>query len=123
MLRGGYGAKGKALFGLTKAEAGGEMQGCNQFAQSKMERLQQQFSQEVTNEVVQGGQIIDLELGGGKSFVVSPGDSILLTDQGKYPQGDNGIKLRLLTDFLIPEKNISLRKKSLGQSKVTLRLT
>ena len=97
-------AKGEALFGLIKAEAGGEIQGCNAFARSKMERLQQQFSQEVTNEVVQGGQIIDLELGGGKSFVVSPGDSILLTDQVKYPQGDSGIKLRFLTDFLIPEK-------------------
>jgi len=97
-------AKGGALFGLIKAEAGGEIQGCNTVARSKMERLQRQFSQEVTNEVVQGGQIIDLELGGGKSFVVSPGDSILLTDQGKYPQGDSGIKLRLLTDFLIPEK-------------------
>lgn len=94
----------KALFGLIQGEASGDNQLCTEEAKKRMNRLQQQFSQEVTNEVVQGGRVIDLPLGGRKSFVVSPQDSILLTDRDLYPEGDDGIELRLITDLLIPDK-------------------
>ena len=92
----------KKYFGLVEGEASSEIAGCTELAQKNMNRRQEQFSQEVTSENIQGGTIIDLD--GKKSFIVSPQDSTLLTDLDKYPEGDDGIKLRILSDFLLPDK-------------------
>lgn len=100
----------KKLFGLVKGEASTEIAGCTADVQKQMNRRQEEFSQEVSNEVVGGGKIVDLAMG-GKSFVVSPEDSILLTDVDKYPEGDDGIKLRILSDFLLPDKVSPLEAK------------
>merc|ERR1712038_451959 len=92
-------------------EVSGEIAGCNEEAIQKMQRQQQEFSQEVASDVTQGGKVVDHNLRAGKSFVVSPEDSILLTDPEKYPEGDDGIELRLLSDFLLPDKVSPLEAK------------
>jgi len=48
--------------------------------------------------------VIDNESGKWKECVVSAQDSTLLTTPDKYPDGDNGLGLRLLSDFLDPTK-------------------
>lgn len=96
-------ASGFGFSGSFSVEGGA----CSESAASEMRSLQTSFAQEVSEQTVTGGKIE------GGEFVVSPEFSTLLTTQDKYPAGDAGIRLRLLSDFLAPEKISPLEVKRL----------
>mmetsp|Transcript_25245 Transcript_25245/g.47917 ORF Transcript_25245/g.47917 Transcript_25245/m.47917 type:complete len:671 (-) Transcript_25245:1190-3202(-) len=85
----GFGFKGSFSVGAD---------GCTESAAKSLSEKQSTFAQETSSQSVVGGQVVDGEL------VVSPSLSTLLTSQEHYPQSDNGIQLRLLSDFLAPDK-------------------
>lgn len=93
-------ASGFGFSGSFSVEGGA----CSAEAASFMESQQTKYSSEVNDVTVTGGQVIDKELDAGKKFVVAPETSTLLVTPDKYPDGDDGIKLRLLSDFLDPVK-------------------
>lgn len=84
-----------------------EGSGCSEEAAKAMRDLESSYSQETSAQSVVGGKIQNGE------FIVSPEFSTLLTTQDKYPAGDDGIQLRLLTDFLSPDKISPLEVKRL----------
>lgn len=70
---------------------------CTEAAAAEMEALQQSYASESSEQVVVGGTKA------GGEFVVPPELSTLLTSKDKYPPGDPGIQLRVLSDFLSPQ--------------------
>lgn len=54
------------------------------------------------DDTLKGGHISVGDL--WQQFLVDPDDSILLTSREHYPDGDEGIKLRPITDFLVSSK-------------------
>lgn len=96
-------ASGFGFKGSFSVEGGA----CREGVDKEMQSLQSQYSNEVSEEAVVGGKIE------GGEFVVSPEFSTLLTTKDKYPPGDDGIRLRLLSDFLVAEKISPLEVKRL----------
>lgn len=81
--------------------------GCSTQAANAMRDLESTYSRETSAQSVVGGKIQNGE------FVVSPEFSTLLTTEDKYPANDSGIQLRLLSDFLAPDKISPLEVKRL----------
>ncbi|GFH47483.1 hypothetical protein CTEN210_03958 [Chaetoceros tenuissimus] len=77
--------------------------GCSAEAKTEMNSLQNQYSEEVSTETLNGGKT-EYSMTGVPYFEVNPDDSILLTDIDHYPAGDEGIELRPITEFLASSK-------------------
>lgn len=85
----GFGFKGSFSVGAS---------GCTEQAASNMLARQSAFATETSSQSVIGGTVENGEL------VVTPELSNLLTAREHYPRNDGGIQLRLLSDFLAPDK-------------------
>lgn len=86
-------AFGASISGSTDVE------GCSAQAKKVMSSLQDQYSEEVSTETLNGGKT-EYSATGVPFFQVNPDDSILLTNKEHYPDGDDGIDLRPITEFL-----------------------
>lgn len=94
--------KARAFFGLASETFDGQIEGCGESVKQDMREEEEKFSEDNTQDSAQGGTIVGH--GDEKHLKVEPQNSILLTNPDHYPAGDNGIKLRVITDFLQKDK-------------------
>jgi len=89
------------IYGFSSTSGNGEVV-CDESPLAFMSNLRNSFMDEVQEVSFVGGTPIISDA--GTQFQVTLGTSTLLTDKDMYPNGDSGIKLRFLTDFLTVEK-------------------